>query len=387
MVYVPAKNRLYIFGGVAPVADSLVTLESFISIQPGTNAIDVLDNGIISPQARQGHSMVYIDTTYGNNVSFPLISPSGSEFIFMFGGKYDNGSLVEAGDDWGYDLQFGIWFRIQIQDSIARRTHHGMNAVIDGPYAILFGGLDEYDTALEGQIYSINFQFIPASPTDDPPTPVIIPEAPTPTAQPIAPTTIETGCTLPQPTNFVCVDGTWTSISTIHEPTITIPNAPVVIIGDLDVPAITFGGLGSSIQVFNGCATVGSVTISLTEEEIESLEKSSSQTSGRQIALISQPSNCTTFASGIPISVKALDKSCKKVTAKSVADASTGQLSAIFSVNSSWCSNRWIILGCVLGGVLIVVLVLALVFTRSKKARECIRPYSKRGEVSTGEGA
>jgi predicted outer membrane repeat protein len=177
--------------------------------------------------------------------------------------------------------------------------------------------------------------------------------------------------------SWVCVDGTWTSNGTITGETITIPGTQVVVDGNFTVPgSVVFDGLGSSIVVVGGCAHIGgSIVVELTEEELEQLAKES-----RTVALISQNSSCPSLSSSY-VDGRLSSKSCRKIesTTSEEKNGSQSSLVAMFKVNSSGCNVKWIILGSVLGGVLLLIVIIMLVVTFNDKARKAIRPFWARG--------
>jgi predicted outer membrane repeat protein len=207
-----------------------------------------------------------------------------------------------------------------------------------------------------------------------------------PTSPPVA-VPPSTPCTTSAPSSgdWTCSNGQWVSTGSVSSGSVTIPSTSVVVKGNLTISGqITFTGLDSSISVEGGCAYVdGSVQVELTPSELEQISKESG--SSRSVVLVSQSSNCTTNLA-LAVSSSKSSKSCRKVTssAQEQNDGTRSSLVVIFKVDSSSCNTRWIILGCVLGGILLLVLILALVFTFNSKAKALIRPFTKRDqEVSS----
>jgi hypothetical protein len=334
-------------------------------------------------------------------------SADGGDFLFMYGGTYSTDSLVNQGDDWGFSLDSLTWFPVSIPD-IPRRTHAILIAPPDAPYAILYGGVDSYGNAVNGTIYSINFgplvsptELLPLQQTPEtntstspdryeghnPWTTSLEPVQDQPsilTPSLLTPESPTISCSQPPPSplsDFTCVNSVWVSETSITTPSLVIsPGGIIQIHGNLSVTDITFNGIGASVQVVNGCVIInGTIILQLSEEDIDSVAQRS--LGDRQIDLITQDPECSWSSQAPSLSVKT-KKSCRKVSAKANIDDSE-RLSALFSIDSSWCQNRWIILGCVLGGVILIALILMLVFTQSKKARECVRPYSARDQIET----
>ena len=178
------------------------------------------------------------------------------------------------------------------------------------------------------------------------------------------------------------MNGQWTSSGSVTTVTITIPASTVVVTGNLTLTGVTtFTGLGSSVTIEGGCAYIdGTLQVELTPSELESISKQSG--GSRTTTLISQSSNCSTnFASLSVTSVKS-SKSCRSVSSstQNMNDGTRTSLVAVFKVDSSSCNTRWIILGCVLGGVLLILLVLVLVFTLHPRVRALVRPYADRNK-------
>ena len=176
------------------------------------------------------------------------------------------------------------------------------------------------------------------------------------------------------PVGFTCYpNGSIIANGDIDTPTITIPSSVGVIIinGNFTASTVIFQDSNTTLYI-RGCANISSIT----------LELDSTTPSGRRVLIKQSGQNCTSLAN-IPFTTTGGQSSCKKVTAKTESsDGST--LSVLFQINDSGCNTKWIILGAVLGGVvLITVIALILIFTLVPKARSCIRPYSKRN----GSGA
>ena len=91
---------------------------------------------------------------------------------------------------------------------------------------------------------------------------------------------------------------------------------------------------------------------------------------------VSLSSTVTNLASLAVNPVKS-SKSCRKVSSstQSKSDGTRTSLVAVFKVDSSSCNTKWIILGCVLGGVLLLVVIVMLVVTFNSKAKSFVRPF------------
>jgi hypothetical protein len=177
----------------------------------------------------------------------------------------------------------------------------------------------------------------------------------------------------PSPPNlFSCSGGQWVSIGSVDTEVIIV-NGPTVINGSLAVTDVTFTGLRSSLNV-SGCASInGTITLQLTQEEYDAIAQGSTP----RTTLLT--SSCS--PTGTSIFIQSPSTSCTKVVAAS--ETSSNSLLAVFSVDQTACSKAksklwWIILVAVIGGLVLVGIILALIFSFNPTARECIRPYSKR---------
>jgi alpha-tubulin suppressor-like RCC1 family protein len=210
--------------------------------------------------------------------------------------------------------------------------------------------------------------------------PTAAPESPPPSPMPAA-----SICSVIAPTagTWTCLDGQWTSIGSVTGGSVTIPGSQVVVNGNLTIRGdVTFTGLDSSITVFNGCVIVtGTLKVNLAPAELEQLSKEAG--SMRSLSLISQNSSCASLSS-IEVSGIKSGKSCRKLRSATTSEnnfGSTRTLVAAFKVDSSPCNVTWIILGCVLGGVLLLIVIVTLVVTYSSKAKAFVRPFQARGRA------
>lgn len=171
------------------------------------------------------------------------------------------------------------------------------------------------------------------------------------------------------PPGFTC-DGSGASTpGNIDAPTLVIPPqyGHVTIGGNLTISEnLIIPSTDTSITV-SGCAYINNIEIDIT-----TISSGSTKT-----LVVQNGANCASLGSS---SLKVVDRSkdCKKRSA-TFSKSDSNRLSVIFSVNSSACNTKWIILGAVLGGLVLLALIgLILLFTLNKNARQCVRPYSKR---------
>lgn len=180
---------------------------------------------------------------------------------------------------------------------------------------------------------------------------------------------------------FHCVNGVWTSLSTINVQIITISHY-VVINGSLFVEeSIVFSDLQSTIIV-SGCVQInGSISLTLTSADIEKILKGDTTTGE-----LFRSTHCgLSNLNGKEVQLNQDGKKrCEKITAATKTTQDGKGLVAIMKIDKSSCnesgSNLWwiILVAVVCSVVLIAIIVLILVFTLNKEARNCIRPFSKR---------
>ena len=164
-------------------------------------------------------------------------------------------------------------------------------------------------------------------------------------------------CTLPSPgPSFVCIDGAWTSYSSINQSTITV-SSPTIINGNLTTSTIIISDLGASINV-TGCINASIVTIVLTDADIALLESKHGKTLTRQ--LLTQPSSCPTLVlESVNVNNDGVH-SCKKIKTSQVENSSG--LVATFTLDSSRCHVWWIVLVSLICAVIVLAAVLVVVY-------------------------
>lgn len=178
--------------------------------------------------------------------------------------------------------------------------------------------------------------------------------------------------------NFTCnANGTWVTNSSITTP-ITV-NSPIQIVGNLSTTTLTFNELGSTIDV-KGCvpALPSSVTVNLSPSDFKSL--SSSKSLSKTLVTTECTASDGQFVSiavGMASSQSSL-KNCQRLSGR--LESRGTSLVGIFQLDSSRCNVWWIILVAVVGGVLLAIITLILIFSLVPSARRCIRPYLKREE-------
>ena len=226
--------------------------------------------------------------------------------------------------------------------------------------------LQETDANRCSSLYPQVCSFSPLAPVGTTPPPAPIPTIEIPTPSPC-----------PQSTRpslqFQCINGIWVSNTTVTTPTLTIPSgaSETIIVGDIESSSIVFSGLGSTLTI-EGCAlNLTSITLILTPDDLKGSSKIVQQ------LIIFANSNCSNDnLNGVAIEGHVSGSTCRKVKASKT--ISNGQLSGIFTIDSSPCNTWWIILVSVICGVVVLgVLILVLLIIFVPKVRFAVRPYSR----------
>jgi predicted outer membrane repeat protein len=209
--------------------------------------------------------------------------------------------------------------------------------------------------------------YAPTAPTASPETPTFhAPEAAPCTGSP------------PAIGSWQCIDGLWHSNGSVIGDTLTVPpNSHLVVNGNLTLSGdLVFTGLDTSIAIQGGCTSIGGeLILELSKEELEKIVKEG--IGSTRTGLITQNSTCATLTT-VSISGQKSSKSCRKIESTTLDDTTEGQkttLVAAFKVNSSGCNVKWIILGCVLGGILLIALIVILLATFNERVKKAIRPF------------
>ena len=206
---------------------------------------------------------------------------------------------------------------------------------------------------------------------------------------PIAPSSANCPQTLDIPPGSVCVNGIYHTsaqnfIDYIASGTSSKPavlGAPIFITGgDVSLPELTVAnvlhlGPGVAMISSNSCISISTVSVSLSQEDIDLINSKQSSS-----ALLIQ-SNCSQQGTNILVVGASPKKSCQrtKVTPQTTANS----LQATFTLSSSKCNVWWIVLVSVLGGVLLL-LIIAVVVIRSlpDRLRRRVQPFYKSKDTS-----
>ena len=179
----------------------------------------------------------------------------------------------------------------------------------------------------------------------------------------------------PQPSpEFVCRNGAWISDNATLPSTLVIPSgaSTTIINANVSSSSVVFQGLGSTISV-NGCANnLTTITVELSAKDLSSIPAQG--LSQNLIRLSSSDSSCSDLKNVTIVTIPR-GSSCKRVNAQK--SVSNGQLSALFTVNSSDCNTWWIILVSVLCGLLLLaVIVIILVVRFVPSAKRFVHPFT-----------
>ena len=177
-----------------------------------------------------------------------------------------------------------------------------------------------------------------------------------PTPAPISP---PSGCPVnTRPSNeFTCVNGTWVAPS-ITTPRVVVPSGAgsIIVNGNITSEAIVFTGLGSTITIEGCAANLTTITVELTESDLERLGKTKSPI--QRLVVLSSGSggngtNCTDL-NNVAVNSITRSSSCKKVKVEKAIVESGQTLGAFFTVDSSGCNRWWIILVSVVAAVIVL---------------------------------
>lgn len=171
---------------------------------------------------------------------------------------------------------------------------------------------------------------------------------------------------------FECIDGTWTSPTSITTPTLVIPAgaATVVINGNISSFEIILQGLGTTVFI-KGCAfNLEQVVIELSKSDIDTIQKEKSGSQSR-LLLVSETdgSECSNLAL-TKVKIKSKEKNCRKPLLKTSSSSTKQRLSVILSVDTSKCNVWWIVLVSVLAVLIIAGAIITAIVLSQKKARK-----------------
>lgn len=156
----------------------------------------------------------------------------------------------------------------------------------------------------------------------------------------------------PPPPGFICRDNQWIAPGPISTPSITFPPniGTVTVGGNLSVPgSVIFSGTGTTLEV-NGCLQMLPTEIVI---------QPSGNEESNPITLITQKgANCETDLRLVPVRIDQ-KKTCEK-TSVSTASSTPSALVVVFTIDKRGCSIKWIILGCTLVAVALIIVVTSI---------------------------
>lgn len=155
-------------------------------------------------------------------------------------------------------------------------------------------------------------------------------------------------CPPPGPPGFTCINGQWVSSGSVTLPSITLPrNGGVIVVnGNLSTSgSLTFDGIGSSIVV-EGCVENLPSEITIILKGDEKLKTTN--------LLTQKGSDCANDLSTIPVSLVQDKNNCKQVKL-STKESTRSSLIVVFDLDSHKCNTKWIVLGSVLGGIIVLL--------------------------------
>lgn len=200
--------------------------------------------------------------------------------------------------------------------------------------------------------------------------PQLVPQA-VPQSHPTASSASPSSCqefTRPS-SEFICIDGIWTSTGSVNTTVLTIPSGATVTIvnGNLSTTSVVINGIGSTILVTGCISNLTTVTLVLTPADLDKIGKSIRQ------QLIN--STCSIDLGAVNLVTSVQGSTCKRVEVNKITSGFT--MSALLTISSSRCNLWWIILVSVIGGLIIIgAIVAVLVYTRVVRKRNA--KWSKR---------
>lgn len=345
-------------------------LSSTILFQPGTVVQGASLEASLSVGASESAvlSNVLLNLTGFSTLHVPVSSPSRNPFISVSGGGYILGYPYKGlVIDWGVENDEPI--PTQTYVAFYANATSIRSAPFDEP-TVTDMATSAYDFDVHvrqfkvgiSTMWNVTFERQNAMPI----------EAPSSTQPPTV-----AACPTP-PVGFVCSGGVWVSNGSIEQSTtvITVTTASVVVNGNFSVGSVVFTGTGHTITV-NGCVNInGSIGIDLTGENIDKLN-------GKTITFVTQSSGCSSSLQDVPVTIAQQRNSCKTASSKNAPSSSRESLTLLFAIDRSNCDKKWIILGAVLGGVVllgVIITVVIAVYLKSK-GKEDARRSLKRAEL------
>lgn len=150
---------------------------------------------------------------------------------------------------------------------------------------------------------------------------------------------------------------------------------PIVIEGNLTSSTVIFSSINSSIAV-SGCFDgLKQVTLTLTQEDVEKLEKTPGKSILQTLLNLRESgsnSSCSSL-SAVQVAISKQPDSCQKVKVDQAKSSSEASLVAVFTLDRSQCNLWWIILVPVLSGLVIIAVVATIVVVLHLNAKKLER--------------
>lgn len=267
-----------------------------------------------------------------------------------------------------------------VNDSVCQGNTYGPSVLSGG---VFFGS--SYQPAAYCTQYESLCDAIPIAAPVNPPTTPSAPSTPTTTpTTPLTPALTPGGCSANAkvPAGSQCTNGVYTTDAqalitylgnnSTKPPTI---DAPLVITGNVTVPAIVLGNVlhltrGVAMLSSTGCIQISTVTVSLSSDDVSEIASEKSTD-----ALLIQ-SSCSPSGTSILVVGATPKKSCQKT--KVEATATPNSLTATFTISSSKCDVWWIILVSVICGVLLLVIIaVVVILLLPTEYRRKLQPFHK----------
>lgn len=175
-------------------------------------------------------------------------------------------------------------------------------------------------------------------------------------------------CTIPciPPPGYRCgSNNVYIFDGNVTEPSFPVPQGDIVVGGSINPgTTIVFEGAGTTLTVY-GCIDIAEIEVVF--DTVKSTES--------KVVINQLGSNCTSSLAELKVIVKTKHSSCKKVRVDT-SGSTRSTLSVAFKIDGGGCNTKWIILGSVLGGVLIIgIVIVVLLVTFNPKVRDFFLPY------------
>ena len=157
-----------------------------------------------------------------------------------------------------------------------------------------------------------------------------------------------------------------------------IVDTPTEVHGDVQLASLGISE-GFPRLAVTGCFSTDSVSLTLSQAQIDQILSSSSS---RSQQLVSAGTACPgAIVGSVPTNLeKSGSSGCKRITGQAQQDSS-GSLSVLFRVSSTPCKVWWIVLISVVGGILILIVAFILLYRLNKQFQLKVSPYTARSST------